>query len=165
MHRGRGRRPRRNPRGDARVGLCHPRDTFAAQLRVSRKEEVTMSSPLGDLLGGALKNFASQVDTTALPNILSQALGNTKLGNLGGLLQQLQQSGLGPQVASWLGNGANMPVSADQLRAALGDEHVRQLATSFGIPVDQLLAQLSQHLPATVDHLSPNGTLAQQAGP
>jgi uncharacterized protein YidB (DUF937 family) len=132
---------------------------------VSRKEEVTMSSPLGDLLGGALKNFASQVDTTALPNILSQALGNTKLGNLGGLLQQLQQSGLGPQVASWLGNGANMPVSADQLRAALGDEHVRQLATSFGIPVDQLLAQLSQHLPATVDHLSPNGTLAQQAGP
>jgi uncharacterized protein YidB (DUF937 family) len=68
-------------------------------------------------------------------------------------------------VASWLGNGANLPVSVDQLRAALGDEHVRQLAASFGIPVDQLLAQLSQHLPAAVDQMSPNGTLEQQIGP
>jgi uncharacterized protein YidB (DUF937 family) len=80
-------------------------------------------------------------------------------------LQQLQRSGLGPQVASWLGNGANMPVTVDQLRQALGDEHVRQLAAALGLPVDQLLAQLSQHLPATVDHLSPNGTLASQLGP
>jgi uncharacterized protein YidB (DUF937 family) len=124
-----------------------------------------MSSPLGDLLGGALKGIAGQVEAQALPNILSQVLGKTNLGSMGGLLQQLQQSGLGPQVASWLGNGANMPVSVDQLRQALGDQHVRQLASAFGVSVDQVLAQLSQHLPATVDHLSPNGTLAQQAGP
>ncbi len=97
--------------------------------------------------------------------ILAQVLGNTDLGSVGGLLQQLQKSGLGPQVASWLGNGANLPVSVDQLRAALGDERVRQLAASFGIPVDQLLGQLSQHLPAAVDQMSPNGTLEQQIGP
>ena len=46
-----------------------------------------------------------------------------------------------------------------------GDERIRQLATSFGIPVDQLLGQLSQHLPAAVDQMSPNGTLEQQIGP
>jgi uncharacterized protein YidB (DUF937 family) len=106
-----------------------------------------------------------QGQASGLPAILAQVLGNTDLGSVGGLLQQLQKSGLGPQVASWLGNGANLPVSVDQLRAALGDEHVRQLAASFGIPVDQLLAQLSQHLPAAVDQMSPNGTLEQQIGP
>ena len=124
-----------------------------------------MSSILGDLLGNALQGVARQVETQALPNILSQVLGKTDLGGLGGLLQQLQQSGLGPQVSSWLGNGANMPVTADQLRQALGDARVRQLANAFGLPIDQVLAQMSQHLPGAVDHLSPNGTLAQQAGP
>jgi len=106
-----------------------------------------------------------QGQASGLPAILAQVLGNTDLGSIGGLLQQLQKSGLGPQVASWLGNGANLPVSADQIRAALGDERVRQLAASFGIPIDQLLGQLSQHLPAAIDQMSPNGTLEQQIGP
>lgn len=124
-----------------------------------------MSNVFGNLLGSALSGLAGQVESGALPGILSQVLRNTNLGSVGGLLQQLQNSGLGPQVASWLGNGQNLPVSVDQLRQALGDEHVRQLAASFGIPIDQLLAQLSQHLPAAVDHMSPHGTLEEQAGP
>ena len=145
--------------------LRHRGDMFMDFGACHEAEEPEMSNPLSDLLGGALQNIANQVETQALPNILSQVLAKTNLGSMGGLLQQLQQSGLGPQVASWLGSGPNMPVTADALRQALGDQHLRQLATAFGLPVDQLLAQLSQHLPATVDHLSPNGTLAQQAGP
>ena len=125
-----------------------------------------MSSIFGDLIGSVLKGMAGQSgEASGLPAILAQVLRNTDLGSVGGLLQQLQNSGLGTQVTSWLGNGANLPVSVDQLRAALGDERVRQLATSFGIPVDQLLGQLSQHLPAAVDQMSPNGTLEQQLGP
>ncbi len=124
-----------------------------------------MSGIFGDILGAALKGIAGQVETQGLPNILSQVLGKTDLGSVGGLLEQLQKSGLGPQVASWIGSGQNLPVSVDQLKAALGDERVRQLATALGIPVDQLLGQLSQHLPAAVDHMSPHGTLEEQAGP
>jgi uncharacterized protein YidB (DUF937 family) len=129
------------------------------------RQEAIVSNVFGDIFGNALKGVLQQVETQELPNILAQVLGKTDLGSLGGLLQQLQQSGLGPQVASWLGNGKNMPVTADQLRAALGDQHLQQLAKSLGIPVDQVLAQLSQYLPGVVDHMSPNGTLAQQAGP
>ena len=77
----------------------------------------------------------------------------------------MQRSGLGPQVSSWLGSGSNMPVSPDQLKGALGDQHLRQIAAQLGIPIDQLLGQLSQHLPAAVDHMSPNGTLEEQLGP
>jgi uncharacterized protein YidB (DUF937 family) len=129
-------------------------------------QEELLSSIFGDLIGSVLKGMSGQQgEAGGLPAILAQILANTDLGSVGGLLQQLQKSGLGPQVASWLGNGANLPVSVDQLREALGNEQVRQLATSLGIPVDQLLGQLSQHLPAAVDHMSPNGTLEQQLGP
>jgi len=125
-----------------------------------------MSNIFGDLIGGVLRGMTGQQgDASALPNILSQILRNTDLGSIGGLLDQLQKSGLGPQVTSWLGNGANLPVSADQLRSALGDERVRQIAASLGIPVDVVLGQLSQHLPATIDKMSPNGTLEEQLGP
>ncbi len=118
-----------------------------------------------DLLGNALNGIAQQVETQVLPNVLSQVLGKTDLGSVGGLLEQLQKSGLGPQVASWLGDGKNLPITADQLRKALGDDNVRQLAASLGIPIDQVLAQLSQHLPTAIDHMSPLGTLEEQAGP
>jgi uncharacterized protein YidB (DUF937 family) len=124
-----------------------------------------MSGIFGDILGTALKGIAGQLETQALPVILSQVLGKTDLGSVGGLLQKLQQSGLGPQVASWLGNGANLPVTADQLKAALGDQHLRQIATQLGLPVDQLLGQLSHYLPAAIDHMSPNGSLDEQLGP
>ena len=124
-----------------------------------------MSDIFGSILGSALRGLAGQGGTGALSDILSQVLGKTDLGSIGGLLQQLQQSGLGPQVASWLGNGANLPVSVDQLKGALGDQHLRQLATQLGLPVDRLLGQLSQHLPGAVDHMSPHGTLEEQLGP
>ena len=125
-----------------------------------------MSNIFGDLIGGVLKGMTGQQgDASALPNILAQVLRNTDLSSIGGLLEQLQKSGLGAQVTSWLGNGSNLPVSADQLRGALGDERVRQIAASLGIPVDQVLGQLSQHLPATIDRMSPNGTLEEQLGP
>ncbi len=110
---------------------------------------------LDGLLGGAL----GQVEGAALPALISAALGKTDLGNLQGLVAQLQQAGLGNQVQSWLGNGANMPVSPDQLRAALGSDQVRQMAQHFGVDPEAALKLLSEHLPTAVDHASPNGTL------
>ncbi len=126
-----------------------------------------MSGIFGDLIGGVLKGLTGQQGQAGggLGGMLGQVLANTDLRSLGGLLDQLQKSGLGPQVSSWLGNGANLPISVDQIRNALGDDTIRQLSQTLGLPVDQLLNQLSQHLPATVDKLSPNGTLEQQLGP
>ena len=124
-----------------------------------------MSDIFGSVLGSALRGLTGRGGSGTLSEILSQVLSKTDLGSIGGLLQQLQQSGLGPQVASWLGNGQNLPISVDQLKDALSDQHLRQLATQLGLPVDQLLEQLSQHLPGAIDHMSPNGTLEEQLGP
>jgi uncharacterized protein YidB (DUF937 family) len=124
-----------------------------------------VSDIFGSILGSALRGLAGQGATGGLSDVLSQVLGKTDFGSIGGLIQQLQQSGLGAQVTSWLGNGENLPISVDQLKGALGGPQLRQLATQLGLPVDQLLGQLSQHLPGAVDHMSPHGTLEEQLGP
>jgi uncharacterized protein YidB (DUF937 family) len=112
-----------------------------------------------DSLTGALGANLGQIEAAAAPAIISAVLAKTNLGNLQGLVAQLQQGGLGPQVQSWLGNGQNMPVSADQLRAALGNDQVKQLAQHFGVDPQVALNMLAQHLPGVVDQASPNGTL------
>ncbi len=113
---------------------------------------------LFEKIGGALQGALNQGQTAA-PGLIASALASSNLGNLQGLVAQLQQGGLGQQVTSWLGSGANLPVSADQLRAALGNDQVRQLAGQFGLPVDETLKFLSEHLPTVVDQASPNGTI------
>src|SRR5215472_17082759 len=109
-------------------------------------EEEDAMGILDDLVSG-IKGIFGQAEAAAVPELISAALGKTNLGNLQGLINQLQQGGLGPQVQSWLGSGANMSITPDQLRAALGNDQVRQLAGHFGVPVDQVLNLLSEHLP------------------
>jgi uncharacterized protein YidB (DUF937 family) len=118
---------------------------------------------LGSGLGGVLGQALGQIEAQALPAVLSKVLGKTDLGDVNGLLQKLQQGGLGNQVSSWLGSGTNLPVSADQLKAALGNEQLQQLAGALGLPVDKILGVLAQHLPAAVDQMSPKGVIEDTA--
>lgn len=111
-----------------------------------------------DKLSGALKGMLGQVEAMS-PGLLSSVLAKTDFGNLQGLVDQLQKSGLNEQVKSWLGNKANLPISAEQIRAALDTEQIKQLAEKFGLPVDATLKLLAEQLPAVVDQASPEGKL------
>jgi uncharacterized protein YidB (DUF937 family) len=126
---------------------------------VTIEQEEDAMGILDGILGGSVKDVLGQVEAAATPALISAVLAKTNLGNLQGLVNQLQQGGLGTQVQSWLGSGANMSITPDQLRAALGSDQVKQLAAHFGIPIDQALQLLSQQLPAAVDAASPNGRL------
>ena len=117
-----------------------------------------------DSLGGALKGVLGQVEADAVPALISAVLAKTNLGDLQGLVNKLQQGGLSDQVQSWLGNGTNLPVTVDQLRAALGNEQVQQIARELGLPIDGALKLLAEYLPTTVDQASPNGTIQPSAG-
>lgn len=96
-------------------------------------------------------------------NLLGDAL--TSVGGYQGVVAMLQKSGLGDRVESWLStNAANLPIAPDEIKAALGDQRLQQLATQFGIPLDQVAGVLAQHLPAAVDKASPDGVLATGRG-
>ena len=115
---------------------------------------------LDDLgIGGAFKDIAGQLGATAMPAVISAVLAKTNLGDLNGLVDQLRSGGLGAQVGSWLGQGQNLPVSPDQLRGALSQEQLGHIAQQLGIPADQVLKMLSQHLPGVVDKASPKGVI------
>jgi uncharacterized protein YidB (DUF937 family) len=110
-------------------------------------------------LGDALKGALGQVEGAALPALINGVLAKTQYRDLNGLVAALQQAGLGPQVQSWLGNGANLPITADQLKAALGNTQMQDFARHLGLPVDETLKVMAQYLPDIVDKASPNGTL------
>jgi uncharacterized protein YidB (DUF937 family) len=110
-------------------------------------------------LGGALRGALGQVESAALPALINGVLAKTQYHDLNGLVAALQNGGLNTQVQSWLGPGANLPVSEDQLKAVLGNAQVQEFARHLGLPVDQTLAMLAKFLPDIVDKASPNGTL------
>ena len=111
----------------------------------------------------AFKSALGQMGAAVVPMVLNEVMGNSGQGGLSAILAKLQQAGLGDQVKSWLGNGSNLPITAEQLQQVLGSDTVRQLAARFNIPVDQLAQVLAQQLPKVVDHASPDGKLAEGA--
>lgn len=84
------------------------------------------------------------------------------LGGLGGLLAQLQASGLDDVVRSWVGSGENKPVQPDALGDALGKKAVTQMADKAGCDSKDLLSQLAKALPGIIDKLTTDGRIPTQ---
>jgi uncharacterized protein YidB (DUF937 family) len=84
-----------------------------------------------------------------------------KHGGIQGIVAQLEQQGLGATVRSWVGTGANQPITADQVHQAFGPDTVKQLAAKFGMSPEDLSAKLSQVLPQAIDKLTPGGVVAK----
>jgi len=80
-------------------------------------------------------------------------------GGLGRLLGTLDQNGLGELGASWVSKGTNLPISAEQLEAVLGNEQVRAVASRLGITPEKAASQLARYLPQVVDRLTPDGAV------
>jgi uncharacterized protein YidB (DUF937 family) len=82
-----------------------------------------------------------------------------KHGGVQGIVAQLEQQGLGGTVRSWVGEGANLPINADQIHQAFGSDTLRELAAKLGLSPDVLAAKLSQALPQAIDKLTPAGAV------
>ena len=80
-------------------------------------------------------------------------------GGVQGVVAQLEKTGYGEYVKSWVGDGKNLPISAEEIKKALGSEKLSQLAASTGIPVDKAAEYLSQHLPTAIDKSTPGGVI------
>jgi uncharacterized protein YidB (DUF937 family) len=82
-----------------------------------------------------------------------------KHGGVQGIVAQLEQQGLGGTVRSWVGTGANQPITPDQVHQAFGSDVVKQMAAKVGMTPEDLAAKLSQILPQAIDKLTPSGGL------
>ncbi len=113
----------------------------------------------GNILGAVLGNMGQQGGAAgALASVAGSLLANDgDQGGLGGLVGKFEQAGLGNVVSSWIGNGQNLPISADQLQSVLGSDAVSGIAAKLGINPADAMGQLSTMLPGLVDKLTPNG--------
>ena len=75
------------------------------------------------------------------------------------LLQMRQLGGI-----AWVSvHTATKPISPNLLQQALGPETVDGLTRETGMPLEDLLSQLSRLLPEVIDKLSPHGKLPKTA--
>lgn len=114
-----------------------------------------------DEIAGKVK--AALGENSPASGVVDRMLGyvhNTQAsGGLTGLVQQLENGGLGNAVRSWISTGKNMPVTAAQIQAALGSERLAQIAAKLGISPDVVSQRVAEIFPHLIDHLTPNGQL------
>lgn len=128
-------------------------------------------APMGRSFGGGAGGGAMMALLPIVLSMLSNRGGGTgavaapvmggggAMAGLGGLLQQLTQSGYGQQADSWVGTGANEPLPPQAWSKVLPPEQLSAIASQAGISEDEARHGLSQLVPEVVDHLTPQGQL------
>ena len=112
-------------------------------------------SILGSVLGSNNPNQG------ALGSILGSVLASQ--GGVGGLVEKMNQAGLGNVVSSWVGNGPNQSVDPGQLGQVLGHDQVNQWSQQTGMSHGDILSGLSKLLPHAVDQMTPGGQLPPES--
>lgn len=82
-------------------------------------------------------------------------------GGVQGLADVFREKGLGGLVGSWISTGQNLPISAEQIQSALGNEQLAGLAAKLGISPGDLSGRLAEYLPQVVDKLTPDGQVPE----
>jgi uncharacterized protein YidB (DUF937 family) len=109
---------------------------------------------LGQMMGGG-----AQPGGGGLGGMLGGMLGGAAggAGGLGGLLQQMANTGYGEHAQSWVGTGQNLPIGPDDLQQILGRDGIAQIARQAGVSEADASQGLSALLPEVVNHVTPGG--------
>jgi uncharacterized protein YidB (DUF937 family) len=83
--------------------------------------------------------------------------GAAPTGGLGSLVDSFRKSGLGQKADSWVGTGANEPVTAPEVEQGVGGDVIDGLAKQTGLSREELLKRLAAVLPDVVDKMTPAG--------
>jgi len=100
----------------------------------------------------------------AMEQVVGSLIGNGDSMDIGSLVSGLQSKGLGDVASSWLGDGANAEISADQLKDVIGGDKLSAAAAQLGANEGDLLEGLRSALPQVVDKASGGGSLLDAAG-
>ncbi|MBK5143640.1 DUF937 domain-containing protein [Budviciaceae bacterium BWR-B9] len=106
---------------------------------------------LGGMLGGNSSNNSGSVDYMAILQWVEQQ------GGISGLLDKFRQGGLSEVVQSWIGTGANLPISGQQVQDIISKVALQQLSSKLGMGSQETSGIIAQFLPDIVDKLSPKG--------
>jgi uncharacterized protein YidB (DUF937 family) len=115
-----------------------------------------------DLVGKVVGTVAgSSGQPGTLGGAVMGLLTNQETGGLNGLMQALNQQGLGEVASSWVGLGNNLPITSEQVQEVLGSDVIQQLAEKSGLSFDAAKSQLADLLPGLIDKLTPEGKIPE----
>lgn len=126
-----------------------------------------MGGGVGSVVGGGLGALLP----TVLPAVLGMLGGQTSAGQGAGgqasagpsgmhqLTDAMHANGLGDIARSWIGTGANLPISAAQVAQVLSPAQMAELSAKTGLPADQVSTAVAAILPDVVNSLTPHGSL------
>jgi uncharacterized protein YidB (DUF937 family) len=75
------------------------------------------------------------------------------------IISHLSSNGLGQQVQSWIGRGANQSISATDIQRVVDPGTLRQTAQQQGMSPEELSRHVAQALPEVVDQATPDGQM------
>ncbi len=114
----------------------------------------------GSLEGMAEQAMNSGNDQTKVAGGFVQALGEHP-GGIGGLLQHLQNNGMGEHVNQWT-NGQTQPTTPEQVQNGLnGTGLIEKTAERAGVSPEVAKVALAAILPIALAHFAPGGQPAQ----
>jgi uncharacterized protein YidB (DUF937 family) len=112
--------------------------------------------------GGIVGGLMNSLSNSPFGGVIAGAAAGTAVSaGLDGLLNQFRGAGHAETVNSWVGTGANHPISPDQINNVLGQGKIAEIAAQAGVSPEQLSQLLAQALPSLVDKLTPGGRLPQ----
>jgi len=106
-----------------------------------------LGDKLGDNAGGVMEALSGLTSGEGL--------------DLDGIMEKVKANGMGDQLQSWLGDGENQGISADQVKGMFGDEGIANAAEKMGVDSDTAASQLSEMLPGLMDKASSGGNLLE----
>ena len=132
--------------GVAASATCSPASPEAAR-GPDRRAGQGSGGDAGVVLGGLL--------TALVPAVGGLLEG----GGLQNVFARLEANGLGAQAASWVGTGANEPITGAEARQAVGPDEVARIAGELGVSESEAADGVAEVLPAVVDAITPHGEL------
>ena len=83
---------------------------------------------------------------------LTDFVNSPEIGGYQGLMQKLQNHGLGDAAKSWI-SGASQSITPDQLTSVIGQDRLTALASKFGVEPEKLTGLIAQYLPTVLTQL------------
>lgn len=117
---------------------------------------------MGSVLGGGLGAMLPALLPVVL-GMLGGKAGGTDRSGVHQLVDTMHEKGMGDVAGSWVGTGANQPITAAQVEELLTPEQLAQLAAQSGLPADQVSQGVAAILPDVINTLTPDGTVPDQA--
>ena len=125
-----------------------------------------------DLLKLATQHFISKLGAnggalnegtvaSALGGLLGSSDGKIDLGSI---ISKLDGGGLASLAQSWLGDGANSGISAQQILALFGDSQIGDFASQLNLDKSTATDGLAGMLPELIDSNSKGGNLLDAVG-